>query len=230
MHGPVLVNWLLAVLTAASGTYCLSRLRRPSPACAPGPRAAVNPGAATGGDRKGGHPRLHGHDHGHGHGHGHGRESDAAEALMGLGMAAMAVTGPAVPPVVWAWLFGLPGAGFLVAALAVPGGRSPRLRAHRLHHAVGALAMAYMALAMAAAPATGHAQHGGVAAPGAGPGAGSPLLTGALLLYFGGYTLWAGSRLLSTPAGGLPRGAAAGLPRACRLAMGMGMFAMLLTL
>ncbi|MFJ6383121.1 DUF5134 domain-containing protein [Kitasatospora sp. NPDC092039] len=184
MHGPVLVNWLLALLAAGAGTSCLVRLRH-SP-CTPG----------------GTHGPLT-------------RESDAAEALMGLGMAAMAVTGAAVPPTVWAGLFGLPAAGFLLAAAHAPAGRT-----HRLHHAVGALAMTYMAVAMAAA--SGHGHHRAAAL-------GLPALTGALLLYFGGYTLWTGSRLLRTPAGTLAIGTA-GLPQACRLTMGIGMFAMLLTM
>ncbi len=144
------------------------------------------------------------------------QESDAAEALMGVGMAAMAVTGSAVPAVFWGWLFGLPALGFLIAALAPA---RPALRAHRLHHAIGALTMTYMSLAMAGPP--GHAHH--VA------GAGLPVLTGGLLLYFGGYTLWAGSRLLAT-APGVVRTGTSGLPQACRLTMGIGMFAMLLTL
>ncbi len=187
MHGPAVVSWLLAALTAAAAASCISRLRSsPAQHRPPGTR------------------RLPGH------------ESDAAEALMGLGMAAMAVTGPAVPAEVWAWLFGLPAAGFLLAALA-PG--RPGRRVHRLHHAVGALAMTYMALAMTASPA--HAHHTA--------GAGLPLLTGGLLLYFGGYSLWAGSRLLAVPGGGIRTGTA-GLPQACRLTMGIGMFAMLLTL
>ncbi|MFH9348601.1 DUF5134 domain-containing protein [Kitasatospora sp. NPDC017646] len=188
MHGPALVNWLLALLTATAGAYCLTRLRHAS--C----------GTAAGGARPA-HPPL-------------SRESDAAEALMGLGMAAMAVTGATVPAAVWAFLFGLPTALFLLAALHAPAGR-----AHRLHHAVGALAMTYTALAMSAAPG-GH--HHAAAL-------GAPLLTGTLLLYFGGYSLWAGSRLLRTPAGTLVLGTT-GLPRACRLTMGIGMFAMLLTL
>ncbi|MCX5213960.1 DUF5134 domain-containing protein [Kitasatospora sp. NBC_00240] len=233
MHGPAVVTWLLAALTATSGTYCLSRLRGPS--CErPGPGAR--------------HGVL-------------SHESAAAEALMGLGTAAMAVSGGVVPPAVWAWVFGLPGAWFLFAALApraaaprspvryprvlppapldpgVPGSgvpgpprpysagphspapHSPARRVHRLHHAIGALAMTYMALAMAGSPAHSHHQ----------TGAGLPLLTGGLLLYFGGYTLWTGSRLLATPGGVLPTGTT-GLPQACRLTMGIGMFAMLLTL
>ncbi|WP_049650555.1 DUF5134 domain-containing protein [Kitasatospora sp. MY 5-36] len=184
MHGPALVNWLLALLAAGAGTSCLTRLRH-SP-CAPG----------------GAHRPL-------------ARESDAAEALMGLGMAAMAVTGATVPAAVWAGLFGLPAAAFLLAAVHAPAGR-----AHRLHHAVGALAMTYMALAMAGASGHGHHQAAAL---------GLPVLTGTLLLYFGGYTLWTGSRLLRTPAGALAVGTA-GLPQACRLTMGIGMFAMLLTM
>ena len=188
MHGPTLVNWLLALLTATAGAYCLTRLRHaPCATAAPG-TGPTNPPLA--------------------------RESDAAEALMGLGMAAMAVTGATVPAAVWACLFGLPAAAFLLAALHAPAGR-----AHRLHHAVGALAMTYMALAMTASPG-GH--HHATAL-------GTPLLTGTLLLYFGGYSLWAGARLLRTPADTLVLGTT-GLPRACRLTMGIGMFAMLLTM
>ncbi|MBD0691852.1 DUF5134 domain-containing protein [Streptomyces sp. CBMA123] len=187
MHGPTLVSWLLALLTATAGAYCLTRLRH-------SPCATTAPGA------RGAHPSL-------------ARESDAAEALMGLGMAAMVVTGATVPAAVWACLFGLPATVFLLAALYAPAGR-----AHRLHHAVGALTMTYMALVMTASPGGHH--HAAL---------GAPLLTGALLLYFGGYSLWAGARLLRTPAGTLALGTT-GLPRACRLTMGIGMFAMLLTM
>ncbi|MEK2489913.1 DUF5134 domain-containing protein [Kitasatospora purpeofusca] len=196
MHGPNLVSWLLAVLTAASGGYCLSRLRRApcTPVTAPAATATAPaglPGAGPG--------RLHTH------------EADLAEGLMGFGMAAMAVAGAAVPGEVWAWVYGPPAVLLLLAAA-----RRPDRRAHRLHHAVGALAMTYMALAMTAAP--GHTGHH--------PATGSPALTGALLAYFGGYALWSGSRLLS----GTAAVASAGLPRACRLSMGIGMFAMLLTM
>ncbi|MFF8771259.1 DUF5134 domain-containing protein [Kitasatospora sp. NPDC015120] len=189
MHGPHLVSWLLAVLGAASGGYCLSRLRRTP--CAPA-RGRAGPAG----------PRLRAH------------ESDLAEGLMGCGMAAMAATGTAVPGAVWAWLYGPPAVLLLLAAL-----RRPARRAHRLHHAVGALAMTYMALVMAAAP--GHAGHH--AAPG------WPALTGVLLVYFGGCALWSGSRLLSGSGGAVPA-VSAGLPRACRLSVVIGMFAMLLTM
>ncbi|MET8704657.1 DUF5134 domain-containing protein [Kitasatospora sp. NPDC004723] len=193
MHGPNLVSWLLAVLSAASGGYCLSRLRHAP--CLPADGAPVPAGA--------GPRRLRAH------------ESDLAEGLMGCGMAAMAVTGTAVPGEVWAWVYGPPAVLLLLVALC-----RPARRAHRLHHAVGALAMTYMALVMTAAP--GHAGHHAAA--------GSPALTGALLVYFGGYALWSGSRLLSGPGGAVPVTAAAGLPRACRLSVVIGMFAMLLTM
>ncbi len=191
MHGPAIVTWLLAGLTAASGLYCLTRLRSSATACA-------LPGARTGRRRP-------------------AHEADAAEALMGLGMAGMALR----PTVLWGWLYGLLAVALLVAA-AGPGGGV--LRAHRLHHGIGASAMTYMALAMAGAPA--HTHHHG--AP-----VGLPLVTGALLLYFGCYALWTGSRLLSSPTGTvvvLGGGPGPGVSRACRLAMGVGMFAMLLTM
>ncbi|MGW4382677.1 DUF5134 domain-containing protein [Kitasatospora sp. NPDC004531] len=181
MHGPALVNWLLAALALGSGGYCGWRVRQ-------GRRR----GGACGDDRSRG-------------------ESDVLEAAMGLGMAGMAL----LPGVAWGWPYALLAAVLLVGALA---GRGGRLRAHRLHHGIGALAMAYMALAMAGGPAGAHAHHGG-------PG-GLPVVTGLLLVYFGGYGLWEGSRVIA--AGGAA--VAAPLPRACRAAMGIGMFAMLLTM
>ncbi|MFD7100066.1 DUF5134 domain-containing protein, partial [Streptomyces xanthophaeus] len=65
-----------------------------------------------------------------------------------------------------------------------------------------------------------------------------PLLTGVLLLYFAGYVLLGGARLvaaggpppLAGPAGGEAPLKSAELTRACRLAMGIGMLAMLLTM
>ncbi|GLW59223.1 hypothetical protein Kpho01_72330 [Kitasatospora phosalacinea] len=188
VHGPALVNWLLAALAAGSGGYCGWRVRRGSrdPACS-------------------GHHRAR-------------RESDVLEASMGLGMAGMAL----LPGVFWGWPYALLAAVLLVGALA---GRGAGLRAHRLHHGIGALAMAYMALAMAGgggAPG-GHAEHH--AQPG-----GLPVLTGALLLYFGAYALWEGSRVLTAGGGAGGGPVVAPLPRACRAAMGIGMFAMLLSM
>jgi hypothetical protein len=75
------------------------------------------------------------------------------------------------------------------------------------------------------------------AAPGGHGGSGSPLLTGTLLLYFAGYVLWAGVRLMPVAVsrsgrvtgGGTGWGDRPEVARACRLSMGIGMFAMLLT-
>lgn len=65
-------------------------------------------------------------------------------------------------------------------------------------------------------------------------GAGVPLLTGVLLLYFTGYVLLAGVRLVPVAApggtGSVRWGDRPELARACLLCMGIGMVAMLLTL
>jgi hypothetical protein len=135
---------------------------------------------------------------------------------MGLSTAAMIVSGDHLPAPLWAALFGLLAAASLVAAA---GHRAGPARAHRLHHAVGAAAMVYMALAMDGRPAH----------PGMAMAMGWPALTGVLLLYFGAYALWAGSRLLTVD-GPHPGPAGGPVPQACRLAMGVGMFAMLLAL
>lgn len=166
--------WLLVVLCAVSGGYCLRRVRRSEP------------------DARGG---------------------AAGEALMGFGMAVMAVPsgiGPWGPGI----LLGVFSGAVLHALWLLRGG------SHHAHHLVGSLAMAYMALTMA----VGHG-HGG----------GPPLVTGALLLYFAGYVLLGGARLVTAggagqPVGGGPPPMPAELTRACRLAMGMGMLAMLLSL
>ncbi|MFH8554816.1 DUF5134 domain-containing protein [Streptomyces celluloflavus] len=208
MHGPPWVGWLLVVLCAATGAYCLSR---------------VGAGGAA------------------------QRREARGEALMGLGMAVMAlpmsvVVQPSWSPWVFATVFGAAGLWAL---------------AHRHpHHLVGCAAMVYMALAMTAAAGTGsagHAAHTGHTAPG-----GVPVLTGLLLAYYAVFVIAAGLRLApagAVAAGGPPAGAVAtadgpadapdvagpggrsrrGSARpeligACRVAMGIGMFAMLLTL
>ncbi|MFL9681685.1 DUF5134 domain-containing protein [Streptomyces sp. KL110A] len=112
MHGPALSGWLLVALCAASGAYCLLRMR----ACA-----------------------------------GEERRAARAEAVMGFGMAAMALPAAVLSPPSWSWavyaaLFGAVAAADLFAA---------RRDGHRLHHAVGSLAMVYMALSMAPAAAGG---------------------------------------------------------------------------
>ncbi|WP_437091205.1 DUF5134 domain-containing protein [Streptomyces sp. enrichment culture] len=153
------------------------------------------------------------------------RRAAGGEALMGFGMAAMAVPATVFTPPPWAWpayaaVFGAAGLHALWTARA-----SPR----HLHHLVGAGAMVYMAVAMAASPGHGHG------------GSGIPLLTGALLLYFTGYVLVTGVRLVPVPTvSAAPAAAVAGGPagwgdrpelaRVCRLSMGMAMVAMLLTM
>ncbi|KOU24767.1 membrane protein [Streptomyces sp. WM6372] len=166
--------WLLVLLCAASGAYCLWRVRSAE-------REA--------------------------------RGGAAGEALMGFGMAVMAV-----PPGIGPWGPGILLAVFCGAVLHALW--LLRDGVHHAHHLVGSLAMAYMALTM-----TGGHGHGG----------GPPLVTGALLLYFAGYVLLGGARLVTAgggapPVAGGPPAKAAELTRACRLAMGMGMLAMLLSL
>ncbi|MEU8827760.1 DUF5134 domain-containing protein [Streptomyces sp. NPDC048636] len=197
MHGPPLVGWLLVALCAASGTYCLVRMRGEPP--------------------------------------GAGRRGAGAEALMGWGMAVMAVPSGALDPGPWAppafaAVFGVAAVG---ALLPVRGGAG--WSGHHLHHAIGALAMVYMALAMTAGTAHGH-QHTGVTAQER-MAAGVPLLTGALLAYFAVYVVRCGLRLVPLTDGGPDRGAPPvswsrrpELWHACRLSMAIGTFAMLLTL
>ncbi|MGX2998607.1 DUF5134 domain-containing protein [Streptomyces sp. JNUCC 64] len=179
------------------------------------------------------------------------RRAAGGEALMGFGTAAMAVPAAlgTVPRAAWAVGAAVFGA---TALRALWDARNGSDAAHHLHHLVGAGAMAYMAVAMAARP-VGHG-HGG---------AGIPLLTGALFGYFAVYVLWAGARLVPVtavtpaapvtpvaavapgPAGPVPDpadradGAGTGrsgwthrpeLTRACRIAMGLAMCVMLPTL
>ncbi|MEV5883797.1 DUF5134 domain-containing protein [Streptomyces sp. NPDC052020] len=151
------------------------------------------------------------------------RREAGGEALMGFGMAAMAVPPAVFSPPPWSWtlyaaVFGAAGLHALWAARDSP---------HHLHHLVGAGAMVYMAVVMAGSPAHGQGHgHGG---------AGVPPLTGALLLYFAGYVLLGGIRLVPVAAvtADGPTAGWAGRPelaRACRLSMGIAMLAMLLTL
>ncbi|MFE9173841.1 DUF5134 domain-containing protein [Streptomyces kebangsaanensis] len=181
MHGSVAAGWLLVALCAATGAYCLLRMR-----------STVEEQRRAAGD----------------------------EALMGFGMAAMAVPAAVFTPPAWAWsayavVFGAASLRALWSAR-----RSP----HHLHHLMGASAMVYMSVVMAASPGSPHA-HGG---------AGTPLVTGALLLYFAGYVLLSGARLVpagavagSTVGGGAGWGDRPELARVCRLSMGVAMVAML---
>ncbi|AYG84331.1 hypothetical protein DWB77_06544 [Streptomyces hundungensis] len=187
MHGPVLPGWLLVALCAATGSYCLLRMRS---------------GSAR------------------------ARRAAGGEAVMGFGMAAMAVPAAFLAPPPWmltgyAVVFG--GAALRALWLAWGG-------AHHLHHVVGSLAMVYMALAMTP-PAGGAGAQAGHAGHAAG---GVPLLTGVLLVYFAGYVLSTGARLLPGAAAGAPGatltwGARPELALACRLSMGIAMLAMLVT-
>lgn len=181
MHGPASPGWLLVALCAATGAYCLLRMR-----------SSVEEQRRTAG----------------------------GEALMGFGMAAMAVPAAVAAPPRWAWLayaavFGAAAVRTLWAARTSP---------HHVHHLMGACAMVYMAGVMAESP--GHHAQGG---------SGVPLLTGVLLLYFSGYVLRSGLRLLpmATAAGGTGTVGWADRPelsQACRLSMGIAMLAMLVTL
>ncbi|UQA96675.1 DUF5134 domain-containing protein [Streptomyces halobius] len=205
MHGPPWVGWLLMLLSAATGGYYLARAR---------------PGTA-------------------------GQRVEArGEGLMGLGMAVMAVPATVVAPPSWSpWLY-----------VAVFGVASLWALAYRhLHLVVGSAAMVYMALTMTGTPAAGpagHAAHAGGTAPG-----GVPLLTGLLLGYYSLFIIATGIRLASADSsattattsttvtratGALsatavaPSGSGTArrpeVLRASRLAMGIGMFAMLLVL
>ncbi|MBQ0853675.1 DUF5134 domain-containing protein [Streptomyces sp. BH-SS-21] len=179
MHGPGAgsAGWLLVALCAATGAYCLLRMR-----------SRVEEQRRTAG----------------------------GEALMGFGMAAMAVPAAVPAPPRWAWVV----YAAVFGATALRALWAARNSAHHLHHLVGAFAMVYMAAMMAS-----------------GTHAGIPVLTGVLLAYFTAYVLWTGTRLVPVAAGG-PAGdlRAPGwgdrleLARACRLSMGIGMLAMLLTL
>ncbi|MFG3346273.1 DUF5134 domain-containing protein [Streptomyces sp. NPDC048018] len=192
MHGPALSGWLLVVLCAASGAYCLLRMRD-----------------STGAERT----------------------AAGSEAVMGFGMAVMALPAAALTEPRWSWT--LYAGVFGLAALQALG-YAVRHGGHHLHHLVGSLAMVYMAVAMSAAPGAHGAHgagHGGMAGTG-----GIPVLTGALLAYYGVYVLRSGARLVpvAAPAGpaDAPRAAASGpeLTLACRLSMALAMLAMLLTL
>ncbi|MEU9205882.1 DUF5134 domain-containing protein [Streptomyces sp. NPDC048332] len=167
-------------------------------------------------------------------GTGEERRTARAEALMGFGMAAMAVPTAVVAPPAWGWL--LYAALFGVAALRALW--SSRRSGHHLHHLVGSSAMVYMSVVMAGSGAAAHGSHASHAMATAG---GAPLLTGLLLVYYAAYVLRSGARLIPVPAATAGAGAVTGpsaegwgarpeLALACRLTMGIAMFAMLLTL
>ncbi len=131
MHGPASPGWLLVALCAASGAYCLLRMRSPVE---------------------------------------EQRRTAGAEALMGFGMAAMAVPAAAATPPRWAWF----AYAAVFGAAALRALWSVRSSPHHLHHLVGACAMVYMAAAMAASP--GHHGHGGGSRDSSGHGGAPDLL------------------------------------------------------
>ncbi|MEZ3180842.1 DUF5134 domain-containing protein [Streptomyces pimonensis] len=153
------------------------------------------------------------------------RRAAGGEALMGFGMAVMAVPASVFTPPAWAWpvlaaVFGSAGLQALWAA---------RTGVRHLHHLVGAGAMVYMAVTMVASTSTSTGEGHGHS------GSDVPLLTGFLLLYFVAYVFATGVRLVPvTAVAGGGREAGWGdrpeLARACRLSMGIAMVAMLLAM
>ncbi len=115
------------------------------------------------------------------------RRTARSEALMGFGMAAMALPAAVLTPPEWAWAV----YGVVFGAAALRALRWARHGGHHLHHLVGSLAMVYMAVAMApgVAGAGGHAGHGAAGGGGMGGAGGLPLLTGVLLVYYALYVL-----------------------------------------
>ncbi|MET8743702.1 DUF5134 domain-containing protein [Streptomyces sp. NPDC004728] len=165
---------------------------------------------------------------------GEGRRTARAEALMGFGMAAMAVPAAVVTPA-WAWAV----YAALFGAASLRALWFSRRSGHHLHHLVGSSAMVYMSLTMA--PGGGAATHGGHLGHGVAAAGGVPVLTGLLLAYYAVYVLRSGARLIPVAAAPVPAGGGGGpgggtwtarpeLALACRLTMGMAMFAMLLAL
>jgi hypothetical protein len=159
------------------------------------------------------------------------RRDAGGEAVMGLGMAVMAVPVTVLDPEPWA----TPVFATLFGALALRALLLARRGGHHLHHAVGSLAMVHMAFAPGHFGHAGHAGHAAVQPPGA-----TALLTGLLLAYFAVYVLRTGVRIVPLRAAattGPPAAAAAGhgwvdrpeLATSCRVSMGMAMFAMLLS-
>ncbi|MEV6108655.1 DUF5134 domain-containing protein [Streptomyces sp. NPDC051940] len=168
MHGSPLPGWLLVVLCASAGGYCLYARARASAA----------------------QRRAAGHD-----------------AVMGLGMALMAL------PVGGHGGHGGWAAGVCAVVFGAEAVRTLLRAAAHPHHAVGALAMAYMALPTA---------------PGEHSRAGLPAVTGALLAYFAGYALRTGVRLVLSGGDGARRWQPV-LAAGCRLCLAIGMMAMLVT-
>ncbi|WP_406216756.1 DUF5134 domain-containing protein [Streptomyces decoyicus] len=215
MHEPPLVGWLLVLLCATAGVYCLVRART-------GPAG--------------------------------GREDARGEGLMALGMAAMALPASAVTPPGWSpWLFtalfgaagvwalvrrhlhhavGTFAMAYMALAMAVPSARMNPTGSMGAAGPTGSTGPMSPTSSVSSVSSVSSMEH-------AGPG-GVPLLTGLLLAYFTVYVIAAGVRLVPgvRAAESVPEGAGAeqpgdagpsGVLRACRVAMGIGMLAMLLT-
>jgi Domain of unknown function (DUF5134) len=157
------------------------------------------------------------------------RDEARSEALMGVGMAVMAVPLSVFDPRPWAAPVFTVVYTLVALHTLMPSGRDA---GHRLHHVVSSAAMVYMAVAMAGAGPAGSSRTMRMSE-------GSPVFTGLLLVYFAGYVLRAGVSLALVPAhaGLIPGGAATVRVRhapevavACRVSMALGMFAMLLVL
>ncbi|MFD0144890.1 MULTISPECIES: DUF5134 domain-containing protein [unclassified Streptomyces] len=166
------------------------------------------------------------------------RGAAAGEAVMGFGMAAMALPAAVVTPPSWWWSVyaAVFGAAALHALVSV------RRGGHHLHHLVGSLAMVYMAWPVQGAAHGAHGSGGG--------GGSAPLVTAVLLLYYVAYVLRSGARLVPvTVSTGAPAVASvtastalsAGGPApawvvrpeftlVCRLSMALAMLAMLVAL
>ncbi|MFD7320445.1 DUF5134 domain-containing protein [Streptomyces sp. NPDC059875] len=148
------------------------------------------------------------------------RRAAASEAVMGFGMAAMALPTAVLTPPSWSWM--VYAAVFGVAAVRALW--AVRRGGHHVHHLVGSVAMVYMAW-----PGPGAGAHGGH-----GSGGGVPLVTGALLAYYVVYVLRSGARLVpvAVPAGGPPAVWAVRpeFTLVCRLSMALAMLAMLVAL
>ena len=156
------------------------------------------------------------------------REEARSEAVMGVGMAVMAVPLSVFDPRPWVTTVFVVVFGLTTLHALLPG----RDTGHRLHHVICSAAMIYMAVAMAGSGSSGSGHTMRMSE-------GSPMLTGLLLLYFAGYVLRAGVRLTLVPAhAGLITGGtrtvrlrhAPEVAVACRVSMALGMFAMLLAL
>lgn len=99
---------------------------------------------------------------------GEARRTARAEALMGFGMAAMAVPAAVVTPPAWAWVV----YAALFGAASLRALWFSRRSGHHLHHLVGSSAMVYMALTMAPGGGAAHGGHGGHTGHGAAVAAG----------------------------------------------------------